>query len=729
MQEDFNRGSARSGRAAGLARAQSEPGYYDPAKHLQSVLTGELAPQHQAMIDASSIAPEVATARGYTTVEDAGTLARLGFSGSQAARVPALLVPVYGTSGDEPRSYQLRPDTPRQDSDGKPIKYETPAGGRLCLDVPREARKNLCDPSVPLYITEGARKADSAVSRGLCCVALQGVAAWRGTNEQGGKLALPDWNEIALNGREVLICFDSDVTSKATVRRALAALVRFMDFKGARVRVVYLPEGPGGAKVGLDDFFSSGGTVEELAQHAGEMRPAPRLSTYPTTDTGNAERFAAQHGERVRYCAAWGKWLLWDGARWQPDARGQVAQRAKATVRGIGAEAAKTEDDEQRRELLKWAARSEAKARRVDLLALAQSEEGLPVAPEELDADPWRLNVANGTLDLRTGELHPHDPDELCTKLAPVAYDPEAQCPRWRKFLGTITGERPELARYIQKAVGYALTGDTREQCFFVLHGAGSNGKSTLVETVAAMLGDYALQTDSETLLAKPAGGVSNDVARLRGARFVVATETDEGRRLAESKIKQLTGGDTISARFLHQEFFDFKPVCKIFLATNHEPEIRGTDEAIWRRVRKVPFGVRFWDENDAQGGAPEHRKDKALPARLLAELSGILAWAVEGCLLWQREGLQVPDEVRAATATYRAGQDRLAAFLDECCCLGPSLKVEARALFNAYESWCKRNGEPPVTSTAFGKRLTEAGFEAKKSGTVVRLGLGLLAD
>jgi putative DNA primase/helicase len=329
----------------------------------------------------------------------------------------------------------------------------------------------------------------------------------------------------------------------------------------------------------------------------------------------------------------------------------------------------------------------------------------IPILPDALDADPWLLNVANGTIDLRTGELRAHRREDLLTRLAPVEYDPDAQAPCWAAFLERIFAGDGELIGFLRRAVGYSLTGQTGEQVFFILHGTGANGKSTLLEALGAMLGDYGAKTPTETLLIKRSAGISNDVARLRGARLVTAVEAEDGQRLAESLVKQLTGGDTITARFLYQEAFEFAPTFKLWLATNHKPTIRGTDYAIWRRIRLIPFAVTI----------PEKEQDRTLPDKLKAELPGILAWAVRGCLEWQREGLGLPEAVKAATAAYQVEQDTLAAWLDACCILSPTATARAGQLYKNYRAWAEENGERPMTGHKFGRTLTERGFDKYK--------------
>ncbi|MFA5111472.1 MAG: phage/plasmid primase, P4 family, partial [Desulfobaccales bacterium] len=403
------------------------------------------------------------------------------------------------------------------------------------------------------------------------------------------------------------------------------------------------------------------------------------------------------------------------------DDTGEVARRAKDTARQIHNEANNAVDDDHYKAILKWALRSEAENRLGAMIDLARSEPGIPVLPEDLDADPWLLAVANGALDLRQGSVRPAAPADLLTRLAPVAYDPAAQAPTWERFLADVMDGDREMISFLQRAIGYSLTGDTREQVIFFLHGVGANGKSTFLDALGAMLGDYSCNTPTETLMTRAKGAIPNDVARLRGARFVTAIEAEEGQRIAEVLLKQLTGGDVVSARFMRAEWFDFRPEFKIWLATNHKPIIRGADHAIWRRIRLVPFEVTF----------PDEFQDRDLPAKLRAELPGILAWAVRGCLEWQRTGLGVPDKVRAATADYRSEMDVLTLFLDDCCLVKPTAQAKAGALYSAYEAWCQANGERAMAKRSFGLRLGERGLVQDKGtgGTRLWRGLGLLSD
>jgi putative DNA primase/helicase len=428
------------------------------------------------------------------------------------------------------------------------------------------------------------------------------------------------------------------------------------------------------------------------------------------TDLGNARRLVARYGQDMRYCHPWGRWLVWDGTRWAKDETGAVLRMAKDAVRNIYAEAAAAPDESTRKAIADHAKRSESALRIRAMVSLAESEPGIPVLPGELDRDPWLLNVKNGTIDLRTGELRPHRREDMLTKIVPVEYDPAAECPTWMAFLDRIMAGNRNLIGFLQRAAGYSLTASTQEQCFFLLHGTGANGKSVFLTTLLAATGDYGIQAAPDLLLKKSGESHPTEVADLFGARLVVATETEAGRRLAENLVKQLTGGDRLKARFMRQDFFEFGATHKIWLATNNKPVVKGTDYAIWRRIKLVPFTVTI----------PPEERDKSLPDKLLQELPGILAWAVKGCLEWQARGLDEPAEVTAATNAYRDEQDVLGSFISDCCVVQPWAKVSARDLYRAYMKWCEENGEHPLAQRNFGMRLAERGFLSKK-GTAGR--------
>jgi putative DNA primase/helicase len=433
--------------------------------------------------------------------------------------------------------------------------------------------------------------------------------------------------------------------------------------------------------------------------------PAPAT---PLSDLGNGERFARDHGENVRFIPHLGKWSGWMGTHWRIDETFQIERFAHQTVRAIYGELADVADKDERTALFKHAKASEADSKIRAMLNRAKALPGVAITPDALDTDPMLLNCLNGTVDLWTGDLLPHRREDMITRLCPVIYDPAARAPTWERFLRRVLNDSDDLIAFFKRAVGYTLTGDTRERALFITYGSGRNGKTTALEVIADMLGDYALRTPTDTLLAvrhDDQRGPRNDLARLKDARFVHAEEVEEGRRLAEGMVKDLTGNGTISARFLWGEFFEFKPKFKAWLGTNHRPEIRGAEPAIWDRIRLIPFVVRI----------PDDEVDRQLPDKLRAELSGILTWAVEGCLEWQANGLGMPEEVRAAGDQYRSDMDVLARFLADCCVIAPAAKVAASALHNAYEEWCRANGEEAMKPKWLGPRLIEHGFRRAK--------------
>lgn len=447
------------------------------------------------------------------------------------------------------------------------------------------------------------------------------------------------------------------------------------------------------------------------------------------SDLGNAYRLRALHGDDLRFCKSLG-WLAYDGRRFAPDEIGQVDRCAHdlgrellQEVAVLTLEASQTHDKNEAKAIMAradklraWTTKTQSAKGIRDMLTVASALDGIATSPAVFDRDPWLLNVSNGTIDLRTGKRRCHERTNQVTKLAPVEFDAGATCPEWLRFLETIFAGNAELVAFVQRALGYSLTGQTTEQCFFVLHGGGANGKSTYIETVRHVLGDYSMSTATDTFMRTRDGrGPENDVARLRGARFVAAVESGEGRKLDEERIKRLTGGDTVTARFLFREAFEFVATGKIWIAVNDKPQITGIDQGIWRRIRLLPFDVTI----------PAHQQDKALPAKLHAEASGILNWMISGCLDWQRNGLQTPGVVTASTADWRGEENTVGRFVDECCNVAESLSVRASAFASGFAEWAKLNGEEPLSGKALARRLKALQFKPGRNGQA-RLWLGL---
>jgi P4 family phage/plasmid primase-like protien len=434
------------------------------------------------------------------------------------------------------------------------------------------------------------------------------------------------------------------------------------------------------------------------------------------TETGNGERFCDQYGDRARFCHPWGQWLQNDGRRWKRDDTGTIRAWAKRVVRGILVEASQIAAADVRDAVIRWQRASEKAAAQAAMLRLAEVEPGIPILPDEMDRDPFLFNVLNGTVDLRTGELRPHDPSDYITKLAPVAFDPAAECPTFLAFLERVLPDA-DVRAFLQRYIGYSLTADMSEQCLCFLWGGGSNGKSTLLTLTGALFGEYAKHAPPDLLTSRGEHDRHpTERAALFGARLVTSVEVDEGKRLAEVLVKQMTGGDPMVGRFMRQDFFEWMPTHKMLLAANHKPEIRGTDYAIWRRIHLVPFTVTI----------PEGERDEKLPAKLRAELPGILNWAIAGCLGWQQHGLGVPTAVREATETYRAEQDLLADFIAEHCVLDPQAYVTSAALYKAYAAWSDGSGVKPLSTTAFGRRLNERGWTGARDTKGARTWQGI---
>jgi P4 family phage/plasmid primase-like protien len=415
------------------------------------------------------------------------------------------------------------------------------------------------------------------------------------------------------------------------------------------------------------------------------------------TEDALAAEFSERHGEDWRHVAVWGAWLTWSGSRWEREATLRAFDLARRVCRG----AANRAGSGKVRAKLSQASTVSAVER------LARADRRHAATAEAWDRDPWLLNTPAGIVDLRSGALAPHDRALCMTKVTTAA--PAGDCPAWLAFLAQVTGDDAELQAYLRRVVGYALTGVTSEHAMFFLYGTGANGKSVFASTLTALLGDYAAVAPMDMLMASMGDRHPTDMAGLRGARIVTSIETEQGSRWAESRLKALTGGDRIAARLMRQDFFEFTPQFKLLVAGNHKPSIRNVDEAIRRRLHMVPFTVTI----------PPARRDKRLPERLLAERDGILAWALQGCLEWQRVGLRPPPTVLAATAEYFEAEDALGRWLGECCERGAGHAAPTAALFASWKAWAEAGGEFVGTTRRFSDGLTNRGFERDRDSGV----------
>ena len=437
-------------------------------------------------------------------------------------------------------------------------------------------------------------------------------------------------------------------------------------------------------------------------------------------DCGNAIRMCNMFGRNIRHCEAWGKWFIWDGQRWKEDVNNTIYYFAKKVSKSIYNEAAQCNDSKESLELSKWAHESSNNSRINAMVESCKSEHdyGIPITFDVLDKDIYLFNTQNCTLDLRTLERLPHDHINLITKISPVAYDPEAKCPTWLAFLERIfkdNKEKDNIISFLKRSCGYSLTGDTREQVMFFLYGSGANGKSTFIDTIQYIMGDYAVATESNTFTTVKGDAIRNDIARLVGMRFVSASENSTESLLDESLVKKLTGNEKVSARFLHQEYFDFYPQFKIWWGFNHQPYIRDNTNSIWRRILLVPF----------EQIIPDSEQDKKLGDKLKLEAPGILNWMIEGLEEYYKIGIDAPSCVKTATKEYREDQDVLHDFIADCCdtkddknFAGKDLSAEASALYNNYKSWYNLSGgnsKDQISMTKFGRLLIELGYTRKR--------------
>ncbi len=467
-------------------------------------------------------------------------------------------------------------------------------------------------------------------------------------------------------------------------------------------------------KVALGLTFSKNGQ---------SLNPKDKNGPFPLTDAGNAELFAALYGHILRFDHARNRWLIWEEHRWAPDSDGEVRRLAKKAARVRYRTALDIEDLDLRGKTASSAVRSESRQRLDACLALARSEHPIADSGMTWDPDPYLLGVANGVVDLRTGMIRSEHPDDRLTMQVPVQYDVKAECPRWQQFLHQVFQRDGELIGFVQRALGYSLTGSVREQVLFLCYGTGSNGKSVFLDMLRNVLGDYAMNIPFTVLELQQRPSLTNDLASMAGRRLVTFSETNESTRLNEARIKALTGGDPITARFLYSESFTYEPVAKFWLAVNHLPRVRDDSYGFWRRVRVLPFNEQFTGDD----------ADKGLPFKLLEELPGILNWGVQGALNWRLVGLAPPSAVMTATQAYRKDNDELDGFVADCCVVADGVRAEPGHLFSEYQRWSKEQGileRHRLGSRSFGTRIRERfGDSVSSNGKRYFLGIGLKAN
>jgi putative DNA primase/helicase len=478
----------------------------------------------------------------------------------------------------------------------------------------------------------------------------------------------------------------------------------------------------------INDFHKEKGNLEAVAlliqsaktPDVGTRVAVSEILGNTLNDAGNAARLVKLFGQDIRWLSEIQKWVIWKDHHWEIDEDGAIMRLAKTTAQSIYREAADEPDTDKARSISKWASTSHSLSRLLAMIELARAELNITVPMAVLDQKDLLLGTPSGVVDLTTGMLSAASRSDYITRTTSAKYQRDATCPAWEKFLDRCFSGNQEMIDYIQRAVGYSLTGKTDEQVMFFIYGTGCNGKSVFLETLRAVLGDYGMQAQAEMLMQSKGERASNDIARLRGARMVSAIETEDGRKLAESLVKQLTGGDSITARFLYREFFEYKPTYKLWWAGNHKPIIPGDDFAMWRRMHLITFGVTIL----------EHELDKQLSSKLAAEAAGILQWVLKGCLEWCRMGLKPPPEIVEATQQYRSEMDIFSNWLKDCCAVGPEKLARANVLITSHSTWAQQNGFTPLNPKKLSSKLQDHGFckDSDRYG-IKYLGLSLLYE
>jgi len=425
------------------------------------------------------------------------------------------------------------------------------------------------------------------------------------------------------------------------------------------------------------------------------------------SDLSNTERFIQWFGGDLRYMVGRG-WHFWNGEIWQPDAEAVAIECAKDTAVLMLRQINEIEDEKKRKAAIKWAKQSQSISKLRAIVSLAESDNRMRLPQAHFNRDPWALNCANGTINLKNGKLTDHERLDYCTRMSPAKYGAALEEDSlWLTFLREVTGGDKELEGYLQRVAGYCLTGSIAEKCFFFCYGGGDNGKSVFIEVLHALTGDYSLALSTETLAKKKYGnqGIPNDIARLNGPRLATVSETGKGQEWNDALIKDLTGGDIITARFLNQEFFDFRPQCKLIIRGNNKPEVTDNSSGMWKRIQLIPFEVQI---------SPD-KQDKELREKIVRrELGGVLQWAVEGCIQWQIKGLAAPDSITAAGEAYRAEMDILGEYIKNRLNYNASnpMSESASLIYEDYKKWCEGEASDPYSQTKFGREMSARGYK-----------------
>jgi putative DNA primase/helicase len=618
---------------------------------------------------------------------------QLGIEADSNRDMQGIAFPHFDLAGNDV-TLRIRRDHPEMDENDKfKNKYFCRKGGPCTPYVHPRSVPKLKDAGIPLVLVEAEKSVlamEAFVERtksDFIPIAMGGCWGW-----SQDKKAIPALLELC-KGHPVYVLLDSNAAINPDVKNAqdlLTAELHKPAYACPEVLVATLPQREG--VNGPDDLLALNDGDKLLVEALTNAVPADFLGEF--SDDALALEFTEAYGNDLRYVDKWGQWLAWNGSCWCRDETLSVYDKARKICREAADRCGKKQIAQRVRAAQTVAA--------IERLARADRQHAATV--DQWDADPWLLNTPGGVVDLHTGKMRPALREDYCSKITAVA--PGSDCPMWRKFLADITAGDKELQKYLQRVCGYVLTGLTYEHALFFLYGTGANGKSVFLSTIAGLLGDYSKVAPIETFTASQSEAHPTDLAGLQGARLVTATETEDGRRWAESKIKALTGGDRISARFMRQDFFDYVPQFKLVISGNHRPGLRSVDEAMRRRMNLVPFSVTI----------PIKKRDPKLAEKLRAEWGGIFAWAVEGCLAWQRVGLAPPKAVTSATDDYMAAEDALGRWLEERTIKAANARAGSSGLFHDWRQWAENAGEYVGSQKRFSQSLEARGYTLGKT-------------
>ncbi|MHA1702082.1 MAG: phage/plasmid primase, P4 family [Promethearchaeota archaeon] len=582
----------------------------------------------------------------------------------------------------------------------KSVKGERPyqIGNGTCKFYPLQLLKGY-SKSEPLIICEGEKDSITLLSQGFNSLTSTTGAFSCPTD----LIPLADFNKI-------YIVYDNDKSGIEGSQRIASAIKK--KYPAHTIKIWNWIDKP--EKYDITDFFRNGGSVEKFKTELAlavpfELKNDDKSQQFNLSDSGNAELLGHLFANKIRYEHIIGRWLIWNGQYFRPDDKNEILNLAKRTARRWKKMAIDLQDPKKATEYFKFGLKSENKIKMQCSIDIAKSLPKIATLPENWNVDPYLLQFLNGTLNLKTMNFSAGKPTDLISQCVGYEYDKKATCPTFRRAISEIFNKDTALVKFFQRALGYSLTGDILEHCFFMLQGSGANGKTVVLEIMKLLLGDYSVNSPFSAFEHKYGNYQTNDLARLNFARLVTTSESGSTKRLDEERLKATTGGDSITARFLHKEYFTFNPRFKLWMAVNSLPDISDFSYGFWRRVRLIPFEVRFLG----------NRADPHLLEKLKPELPGIMNWAIEGLIKWKQIGLNPPSKVINATLNYQIESDVVAEFISEFTLKNPKAKIKARELYKNYCMWHNLEySEKPLTQTSFGRRVTLlTGLKSKPQG------------